>query len=145
VDGHHWQRYPWGERLPPPAGVANLGGEESLPTRPGPEQRLASSLPGYRDEHAVVAPVGSYPRSAAGFHDLGGNVSEWMNDVYESLPDSQPATDPMGPDRDGSHAIRGANWRTTRIAELRAAWRDGASDASQTLGFRVARFAEDSR
>jgi formylglycine-generating enzyme required for sulfatase activity len=145
VDGQRWQRYPWGEGLPPPAGTANLGGTESLPTRPGADARLASSLPGYRDEHAVVAKVGSYARSAAGFHDLGGNVTEWMHDVYVSLLESQPVTDPMGATSDGAHAVRGANWRTATIAELRPAWRDRAFAPAQTLGFRVARFAEDSR
>jgi len=143
VDGKSWQRYPWGDALPPPAGAENLGGAESLPTKPGPDVRLASSLPGYRDDHAVVAPIGSYLRSPAGFHDLEGNVSEWMHDVYVSLPDAQPVTDPMGPATDGPHAVRGANWRTASIAELRPAWRDRAAAAAQTLGFRLARFAED--
>jgi formylglycine-generating enzyme required for sulfatase activity len=144
VDGQRWQRFPWGDALPPPAGTANLAGTESLPTKPGPDSRLASSLPGYHDEHPVVAAVGSYARSAAGFHDLGGNVSEWMHDVYVSLPDAQPVTDPMGAAENGPHAIRGANWRTATIAELRPAWRERAFAPSQTLGFRVARFAEDS-
>ena len=143
VDGQRWQRFPWGEALLPPAGSANLGGMESLPTRPGPDSRLASSLPDYRDQHAVVAPVGSYARSAAGFHDLGGNVSEWMHDVYVSLPDARPVTDPMGAAEDGPHAIRGANWRTATIAELRPAWRDRAQGPAQTLGLRIARFAEE--
>ncbi len=51
VDGQHWQRYPWGDVLSPPADAANLAGAESLPTKPGPEARLASSLPDYRDQH----------------------------------------------------------------------------------------------
>lgn len=143
VDGSRWQRYPWGDVLPPPAGAANLGGAESLPDKPGPDVRLATSLPEYRDDHVVVAPVGAYARSAAGFRDLGGNVSEWIHDVYVSLPDTRPVTDPMGAVTDGPHAVRGANWQTTSIAELRAAWRDQASGPSQTLGFRVARFAGD--
>jgi formylglycine-generating enzyme required for sulfatase activity len=145
VDGRKWQRYPWGDALPPPQGAANLGGAESLPTKNGPDARLASSLPGYRDDHPVVAPVGAYARSAAGFRDLAGNVSEWMHDVYISLPDSRPVTDPMGATRDGPHAVRGANWQTSSIAELRPAWRDQASAPSQVLGFRVARFAEDAK
>jgi formylglycine-generating enzyme required for sulfatase activity len=145
VDGQRWQRYPWGDALPPPAGAANLGGSESLPPRQGPDTRLASALPDYRDEHAVMAPVGSYARSAAGFHDLAGNVTEWMHDVYVSLPDSQAVSDPMGATSDGPHAVRGTNWRTATIAELRPAWRDRAFAASQTLGFRVARFAEDAQ
>ncbi|MEJ0099671.1 MAG: SUMF1/EgtB/PvdO family nonheme iron enzyme [Pseudomonadota bacterium] len=143
VDGQHWQRYAWGDALPPPPGAANLGGTESLPPRQTTDARLASSLPDYRDEHPIAAPVGSYARSAAGFYDLAGNVSEWMHDVYISLPDNQPVSDPMGATSDGPHAIRGANWRTATIAELRSAWREQASAPSQTLGFRVARFAED--
>jgi formylglycine-generating enzyme required for sulfatase activity len=142
VDGQKWRRYAWGDELPPPAGADNLGGSESLPQRPGPDQRLATSLPEYRDEHAVVAPVGSYARSASGLHDMGGNVSEWMHDVFASMPDAASATDPMGADADGPHSIRGANWRTAAIAELRLAWRDRAAAASQTLGFRVARSVE---
>ena len=143
VDGQKWRRYAWGDELPPPAKAENLGGAESLPQRPGPEQRLATSLPDYRDEHAVVAPVGSYARSASGLYDMGGNVSEWMHDVFASMPDAAPATDPMGADADGPHSIRGANWRTAAIAELRLAWRDRAAAASQTLGFRVARSVEN--
>ncbi len=143
VDGSKWQRYPWGDTLPPPAGAANLAGLESLPTKNGPDVRLASSLPEYRDDHPVVAPVGTYARSAAGIRDLVGNVSEWMHDVFVSLPDNRPATDPMGSAANGPHAMRGANWQTSSIAELRPAWRDQASAPSQTLGFRVARFAED--
>jgi formylglycine-generating enzyme required for sulfatase activity len=142
VNGERWLRYAWGDGLPPPAGAANLAGQESLPTKPGPEVRLASALPGYRDDHPVVAPVGSYARSAAGFHDLGGNVSEWMHDVYASLPASGATTDPLGVAGDGAHAIRGASWRTAAIAELRLAWRDRAIDPAPTIGFRVARSVE---
>ena len=143
VDGRQWQRYAWGDSLPPPQGAANLAGTESLPTKNGPDVRLASSLPDYRDDHAVVAPVGTYARSAAGFRDLNGNVSEWMNDVYLTLPDSRAVSDPIGPGANGPHAVRGANWQTSSIAELRPAWRDQAATPSQVLGFRVARFAED--
>jgi len=142
VDGQRWHRYAWGDTLPPPPGAANLGGTESLPQKPGPEVRLSSALPDYRDEHAVVAPTGSYARNEAGFHDLGGNVSEWTHDVYSSLPEASPVTDPFGPAVDGPHVVRGPNWRSTAIAGLRLAWRDSSSSSSQTIGFRVARYAE---
>jgi formylglycine-generating enzyme required for sulfatase activity len=142
VDGQHWQRYAWGDSLPPPAGAANLGGQESLPPKPGVDTRLAAAMPGYRDEHAVVAPIGSYARTAAGFYDFGGNVSEWTHDVYTSMPEALAVTDPFGPDNDGPHTVRGANWRTASIAELRLAWRDRAAGPSQTIGFRVARYVE---
>jgi formylglycine-generating enzyme required for sulfatase activity len=143
IDGQRWRRHAWGDELPPPAGADNLGGQESLPQRPGPEQRLAAALPEYRDEHAVVAPVGSYARGASGLYDMGGNVSEWTHDVYTSLPEAVPVADPEGAAADGPHVVRGANWRTAAIAELRLAWRDRAAGASQTLGFRVARSVEN--
>jgi formylglycine-generating enzyme required for sulfatase activity len=142
IDGQKWRRFAWSDELPPPAGADNLGGQESLPQRPGPEQRLATALPDYRDDHAVIAPVGSYARAGTGLYDMGGNVSEWMHDVYASLPDASPVTDPAGTDVEGPHVVRGANWRTASIAELRLAWRDRAAAASQTLGFRVARSVE---
>lgn len=143
ADGRRTRRYAWGDALPPPEGAANLAGTESLPARNGPDVRLASALPNYVDQHAVAAPVGSYARSAAGFFDMGGNLSEWTHDVYSSLPEQGAVTDPMGVAQDGPHSIRGPNWRTSAIAELRLAWRDRASQPAQTIGFRVARFAED--
>lgn len=142
VDGRRWLRYAWGDALPPPAGSVNLAGQESLPTKPGPEVRLATALPEYRDENAVVGPVGSYARSAAGLLNMGGNVSEWVHDVFASMPEGGSVTDPAGPATDGAHGIRGASWRTAAIAELRLAWRERATGPAQTIGFRVARFAE---
>ena len=143
VDGQRWRRYAWGDELPPPAGADNLGGQESLPQRPGPEQRLATALPDYRDAHAVVAPVASYARAASGLQDMGGNVSEWVHDVYASMPETAPVVDPSGAEAEGPHSVRGANWRTTSIPELRLAWRDRAAGPSQTIGFRVARSVEN--
>jgi formylglycine-generating enzyme required for sulfatase activity len=142
VDGRQWQRYAWGDSLPPPPGSANLAGQESLPPRPSPASRLAAALPEYRDEHAVTAPIDSYQKSRAGFLNIGGNVSEWMNDVYASMPEAAAVTDPAGPKTDGPHSIRGASWRTAAIAELRLAWRERASGPAPTIGFRVARYAE---
>lgn len=142
VDGRQWRRYAWGDSLPPPPGAANLAGRESLPTKPGPETRTATALPDYVDDHAVVAPAGSYARTAAGLADIGGNLSEWVQDVYTSLPAATPVEDPFGPDADGPHVVRGANWRTAAIADLRLAWRGSSAGPSQTIGFRVARYVE---
>jgi formylglycine-generating enzyme required for sulfatase activity len=143
VDGQRWQSYAWGEVLPPPQGSANLAGEEVRPAKGDAVALSAGAVPQYRDEHVVVAPVDAYARSPMGLLGLGGNVSEWVHDVYESLPQAIAVTDPMGPDSEGPHAIRGPNWRSTVTAELRLAWRERGVTPSQTIGFRVARFAED--
>jgi formylglycine-generating enzyme required for sulfatase activity len=143
VDGARWHRYAWGDTLPPPAGAANLAGAEALTVKPGEEAAAPASVPQYRDEHEVIAPVDSYARSPAGLQGMGGNVSEWMHDVYESLPAAVAMTDPLGPTTDGPHAVRGANWRSATIPELRLAWREGGAAPSVVIGFRVARFAEE--
>jgi formylglycine-generating enzyme required for sulfatase activity len=144
VDGQRWQRYAWGDTVPPPRGAANLAGTEALAKKPGADAPASSSVPQYTDDHEVIGPVNAYARTPAGLHGMGGNVSEWMHDVYVSLPADAPVSDPMGPEQDAPHAIRGANWRSAAIAELRLAWRERGALPSPLIGFRVARFAQES-
>ena len=108
-----------------------------------PAERQQPALPGHADEYGVVAPVGRHGRSGWGFADIGGNVSEWVHDVDASLLPAEAVSDPRGEAGPGPHVIRGANWRSAGIAELRLAWRDRAAGAQQTLGFRVARGVEE--
>jgi len=130
-----FRHFAWGDALPVPEQVGNLAGAET-------GNSLQASLPGYRDDYPVVAPVGKFKATPLGLHDMSGNVSEWMNDYYLSFVDAAPVTDPLGPEDGGRHVIRGANWKTAAVTDLRLAWRDGADSASTTLGFRVARYAE---
>jgi formylglycine-generating enzyme required for sulfatase activity len=129
------RRFPWGDTLPVVAQAGNLAGAET-------KGQLEADLEGYRDDYPVVAPVGKFTPTPLGLHDMAGNVSEWVNDFYSSFVDPAAVTDPFGPDQASRHAVRGANWRSAAVAELRYAWRDSAEDASQTIGFRVARYAE---
>lgn len=131
------RRYEWGDALPPPAGFANLAGSEA-----GSE--LTRVLEGWQDEYPVVAPPGRFPANGLGLFDLTGNVSEWVHDVYSSFDTGAAATDPFGPAPSASarRVVKGGHWRTSSYSELRAAWRDGRSEPSQDLGFRVARYAE---
>lgn len=129
------RRYGWGDALPVPAGYANLAGAEAVASLP-------AVLDGYADEHLVVAPVGKYA-ATGGYFDFTGNLSEWVHDAYSSAPSPAPATDPFGPDIAGNrHVIKGSNWRTASFTELRLAWREVAESASDSIGFRVARYAE---
>ena len=131
-------RFAWGDAPPVPAQVGNLAGSET-----GSE--LPATLPGYRDDYPVLAPVGKFRPTALGLHEVSGNVSQWVNDYYESFVDAGPVTDPLGPEQGTLHVVRGANWKTASVSELRLAWRDTANGPAATLGFRVARYAEDAQ
>lgn len=128
-------RFPWGNSLPIVPQVGNIAGAETRGI-------LETDLEGYKDDYPVVAPVGKFQPTPLGLHDMGGNVSEWVNDFYLSFVENTPATDPLGPDQAARHVVRGANWRSANVAELRYAYRDSADESSQIIGFRIARYAE---
>jgi len=39
-----------------------------------------------------------------------------------------------------THTVKGSNWRSGRITELRAAYREGEKTGRSDIGFRVARY-----
>lgn len=130
------QRYEWGDDLPPPPGIGNLAGTEAT-------EEMARVLEGWQDDYQVVAPPAKFRANGFGIFDMTGNVSEWVHDLYASFEAGVGGTDPLGPASGGSRrVIKGSNWRTTSFADLRAAWREGADQSSQDIGFRVARYAE---
>lgn len=129
------QRYSWGDALPIARASGNYGGIEAQGT-------MSPILESYRDDYPSVAPVGKFGANGLGLYDMAGNVSEWVHDYYVSLPAAGAQADPFGPAQGARHAIRGSNWRTATVADLRLAWRDDAQGASQTIGFRVARYAD---
>jgi formylglycine-generating enzyme required for sulfatase activity len=126
-------RYPWGQDLPVVSGSANWAGSEAAGL-------LGGSLEGHRDEFPAASAPALFPPNAMGFYDFAGNVSEWVNDKYLSFVPSSAVTDPLGPDDSKGHTYRGSNWRTTATSELRFPWREGAMQASDVIGFRVARY-----
>jgi len=129
------QRYSWGNALPVAPANGNYAGAEAIGT-------MSPILETYRDDFPVAAPVGKFGANRLGLYDLSGNVSEWVHDYYVSLPEGAAQTDPFGPAQGTRHAVRGSNWRTATVADLRLAWRDGAEGSSQVIGFRVARYAD---
>jgi formylglycine-generating enzyme required for sulfatase activity len=130
-----FRRFAWGDALPVQTQVGNLAGAEAAAALP-------AALSGYKDDYAVVAPVGKFKPTVLGLHDLSGNVSEWVNDYYLSFVDNVPVTDPLGPDDGARHVVRGANWKSASVSELRLAWRDSEEGIGPTIGFRIARYAE---
>jgi formylglycine-generating enzyme required for sulfatase activity len=100
-------------------------------------------LDGWQDDYQVVAPPGKFRANGFGIFDMTGNVSEWVHDAYVSFEANAGGTDPLGPAAAGTRrVIKGSNWRTVSFADLRAAWREGADEGAEDIGFRVARYAE---
>jgi formylglycine-generating enzyme required for sulfatase activity len=100
-------------------------------------------LGGYNDGHVTTAPVGSLKANQHRLYDMGGNVGEWVHDVY-SIPSANGATetDPLGAQNGDNYVIRGASWTRSKIAELRLSYRDYGQAGRDDVGFRLARYAE---
>jgi eukaryotic-like serine/threonine-protein kinase len=111
----------WGFNWPPPAGFANLAGEES-------ELSLGSQIEGYDDGFGTTSPVGSFPANELGIFDLCGNAQEWVNESYSSL--SLP---------DGEGVLRGGGWLSHQKKDLYVDSRNPQPPTASegTYGFRV--------
>jgi len=128
-------RFSWGNDTTIPPNAGNIADEDA-------KGSVAHYVPNYSDGYAGVAPVGSYPPDNTGLYDLTGNVSEWVHDVYTLTPPVSGGTevDPMGSGRGDTHTVKGSNWRSGTISELRAAYREGEKAGRDDIGFRVARY-----
>ncbi|MCA9000839.1 MAG: SUMF1/EgtB/PvdO family nonheme iron enzyme [Planctomycetes bacterium] len=112
------------------------------PYSAGDGQPDLSGVAWYKDtlgDPALPQAVGQRPGNAWGFHDMHGNVYEWVMDYYAPLQ-GQPASDPMGPDSGTVRVIRGGAF-TSESSACRSAHRARyPSDfRSPDVGFRVVR------
>ena len=90
---------------------------------------------GGHSQHAVV---GSYLPNSKGLYDMHGNVAEWCLDWKTSDVDSDPVTDPKGPNYGYNRVFRGGSWLSDAADCRSAARTDGApGEAVNTFGFRV--------
>jgi formylglycine-generating enzyme required for sulfatase activity len=131
------QKYAWGSSLPVPHQAGNYGDRSA-------ENVLRGSIPDYRDGFPATAPVGSFKANALGIFNLGGNVSEWVQDIYAFAP-TAPGTverDPIGPTTGPFHVIKGASWMDTSVTEIRLSYRDYGNTARPDVGFRIVRSAQ---
>jgi formylglycine-generating enzyme required for sulfatase activity len=136
-DGRTALKYPWGPALPVPPGAGNYADARA-------RGLVSRVLDGYDDGHAATAPVAAFAANALGLLNLGGNVAEWVHDLYTITPsvEGQPARDPAGPAQGEYHVIRGASWMHATVTELRLSYRDYGKDPRPDVGFRLARYAE---
>jgi formylglycine-generating enzyme required for sulfatase activity len=131
------RRYPWGDQMPPAAKSGNYADQSA-------KGIVANVLAAYDDGYPVTAPVGTFAASPLGLFDLGGNVAEWVNDLYTVYGGAPAgvAVDPTGPAAGQYHVIRGSSWRHASISELRHAYRDFGDQGRLDVGFRLARWAD---
>lgn len=138
-ENNHMQKFPWGSAMPPTKNAGNYA------------DRHAASIIGniqarYDDGHTVSAPVGSFQANAKKLYDLGGNVAEWIHDFYSIGTGLSLKTEknPMGPTEGNYHVIRGSSWAHGSITDLRLSFRDYSADKRNDVGFRIARYVDES-
>jgi len=129
------RKYPWGAGMPPPQDSGNYADASAVDV-------ASNTIGSYNDSYPVTAPVGTFPPSPIGIYDLGGNVAEWVNDLYSvAAGGGAVLVDPVGPSDGQYHVIRGSSWRQSSISELRLAYRDFGDRGRLDVGFRIARYA----
>lgn len=136
ANGSSLMRFPWGDAFPPDKTVENYADSSSA-------YITGRVLGNYQDGHVVSAPVASFQANQHRLYDMGGNVSEWVNDVY-SIPRANGVrqTDPLGNQSGDNYVIRGASWTLSKLSELRLSYRDYGQSGRDDVGFRIARYAE---
>jgi len=137
VSGDTVLKFPWeGNKFPPTQPVENYADRSSAYV-------TGRVLSDYEDGHVVSATVASYGPNHHGLYDMGGNVAEWVHDVY-SIPSATGVTEanPLGAQSGDNYVIRGASWDLSKIAELRLSYREYGQAGRDDVGFRLARYAE---
>ncbi len=137
ADGQNAVKYPWGDRLPVPPDAGNFADESA-------SALLSGAIEGYNDGYPVTAPVDSFEPNALGLFNMGGNVAEWVHDLYGvySPEPGNVEVDPLGAEDGELHVIRGSGWMDASVSELRLTYRDYGKDRRPDVGFRIARYAE---
>ncbi|AQQ68650.1 hypothetical protein Mag101_14170 [Microbulbifer agarilyticus] len=131
------RKFPWGDALPVGKNSGNYADSSA-------GQIVPAVLRTYNDRYPATAPVASYGPNHMGLFDMGGNVSEWIHDMYSigtglSLKQEE---NPVGTQDGDYHVVRGSSWKHAGLTELRLSYRDYGADPRNDIGFRVARWVK---
>ena len=132
-DSEEQQLFPWGNDLLASDRIANVADISTV-------RIFQNIFNNYSDGYITSSEVDALPQDGWGLFGMGGNVSEWVQDVY-SVPVTTETIeiDPVGP-LDGSfHVYKGGNWRSGTLSELRASFRGFSESSHDYLGFRIAK------
>ncbi len=124
------RRYPWGDEAPTCAGIV-FSRDVTGDCQPAPPeaQSTAESPQDWSD---------------LGIHDLAGNVSEWVFDVFEHPfylpcdPCLNPRADSTGDPANEARMFRGGSWASTVFARTTTRGRWPRNMWGDSLGFRCA-------
>lgn len=117
----------WGDDASGAASRANIGDQVFAERFPARDYRT-----GFRDGHALPAPVGSYAPNVFGLYDVAGNAVEWVQDWYGTRG-SLPERDPVGPAAGEFKIGRGGGW-ANKPDEARSAFRFSADPTIRFSG-----------
>lgn len=127
-------RFAWGSSYVIPENAANVADESAI----GAVDLYVSK---YNDGYPGIAPVKQFKKEPSGLYDQGGNVSEWTHDSYSLVRPTESKTfnNPLDRTISSVHVVKGANWRSGSVTELRASFREGVVESRDDLGFRIGR------
>ncbi len=127
--------FPWGNKTTIPVNSGNLADESA-------KAAVSSYIPQYNDGQVALSTTGLYDPNPVGIYDLAGNASEWTHDSYSLAPplDNIVEVDPFDQSAAARRTIKGSNYQTAMLHELKAAFRKGGESSDPTVGFRVARY-----
>ena len=113
--------YPWGGTVPPSSDPPVGNYADTIAKQASPRMTI---IEGYTDGFATTAPVMSFAPNSLGIYDLGGNVSEWVEDWFGNTPTQR--------------ALRGGSWTYYRQADMLSSLRSNRrpNDRGNNHGFR---------
>lgn len=120
LNGKVQTEFPWGGKFPPKSrdkvgNYADTAYQTKFP--------LLKAIEDYTDGFVTTAPVMSFKPNRLGIYDLGGNVWEWLGDVFNA---STP-----------QHALRGGSWDSVTVGHILSSCRIRNPNRRYDYGFRV--------